>query len=55
MTRKTYGLIAGLIAAGVGAWWWRSRLAEALPQTEPGRATLIYDNTPRASTPDGNI
>jgi hypothetical protein len=55
LSRKTYGFIAGLIAAGVSAWWWRNRIATALSPYEAERGTVIFDNTPQASSPDGNI
>ena len=55
VNRRTYRLIAGLVAAGVGAWLWRNRTAAARPQFEAQRGTVILDNTPRASSLDGNI
>jgi hypothetical protein len=53
MTRKTYGMIAGAAAAGVGMWWWLTRTSSG--STSLDRPEVIFDNTPRASTPDGNI
>lgn len=55
MTRKTYGLIAGLIAAGVGTWWWRSRPGGAPAAEVDTHGTVIFNNTPQPSTPDGNL
>lgn len=55
MTRKTYGLLAGLIAAGVGTWLWRTRLATAAAGTSDDHGTVIFDNTPKPSTTDGNL
>ncbi len=53
MNRKTYGLVTGLIAIGVGTWWWRTRLSDGTQPEFDGRGTVIFDNTPHAS-PDGN-
>jgi hypothetical protein len=55
VTRKTYGLIAGLIAAGVGSWFWRSRRHPSAASGDAERGSVIFDNTPQASTPDGNL
>jgi hypothetical protein len=54
VTRKTYGLIAGLVGAGFGAWWWRARRAVS-SLSGGSKGTVIYENTPAASTPDGNL
>lgn len=45
MTRRTYGLLAGLTGSLVGLWWWRRRAANAeLGQLD--RGVVIYRNTP---------
>jgi hypothetical protein len=44
-----------LIAASVGTWFWRNRRSPASAGDEDSRGTLIFDNTPRPSTPDGNL
>jgi hypothetical protein len=35
-------------------WWWRTR-GMGFTSEEIGRGRVIFDNTPTASTPDGNI
>ena len=46
MTKKTYGLLAGV--AALGAWYWtRYRSQHAEPALD--RGTVIYDNTPTAT------
>jgi hypothetical protein len=53
VTRTGYGLIAGILGAGLTAWWWRRN--RALSSFAAGKGSVIFDNTPRASSPDGNI
>lgn len=43
-----------MVAAGVGMWWWRSRRGGTVIELVE-RGSVIFDNTPRASSPDGNI
>jgi len=43
VTRRAYGVIAGLI--GVGAWWWSRQRAASGPVPRD-RGTVIFDNTP---------
>jgi hypothetical protein len=50
-----YSLFAGLIAASVVAWYWRSRANRTGIPAADEYGTVIFDNTPRASTPDGNL
>jgi hypothetical protein len=47
-------LIAGIVGAGLGAWWWRARRAVSSFGRRP-QGTVIYDNTPTSSTPDGDL
>ncbi len=48
MTKRTYGILAGIIGTAMGTWWWRHRMhAEARPT--PERGTTILDNTPSAT------
>lgn len=54
MTRKTYGFLAGLVGAGLGAWWWLARRVVSSLRRDPS-GTVIYDNSPAATTPDGNL
>jgi hypothetical protein len=51
MNRRAYGLIAGLIGAGVAGWLWRKKMGGRM-QPVRDRGTVIFDNTPRASESD---
>jgi hypothetical protein len=45
MNRRAYGLIAGLIGAGMAGWLWsKRRNGRTQPVTD--RGTVIFDNTP---------
>jgi hypothetical protein len=47
MSRRTYGILAGVIGSALGAWWYsRRRAADA---TGADRGTVIFDNTPTAT------
>jgi hypothetical protein len=47
LTKRTYGILAGVIGSALGAWWYaRTRRASAI---DASRGTVIYDNTPRAT------
>ena len=51
MSKRTYGILAGVI--GFGAWWWsRQRLAARVAESAE-RGTVIFRNTP-APTPLSN-
>jgi hypothetical protein len=43
LSRRTYGILAGVI--GVGAWWW-SRLRARADAGASERGTTIFHNTP---------
>ena len=51
MSKRTFGILAGVVGSAVGAWLWnRQRLAlrnmaELTPAREHG--TVIFHNTPR--------
>ena len=48
MSRRTYGILAGVIGSALGAWWYsRRRPTVAGPNAE--RGTVIFDNTPTAT------
>jgi len=48
MSRRTYGILAGVIGSALGAWWYsRRRIGTAGNGRE--RGTVIYDNTPSAT------
>ena len=54
MSRKTYGIIAGIVGSALGAWYWnRYRLARGGRRNGNGtareRGTVIFDNTPSAT------
>jgi hypothetical protein len=46
MTRLHYGILLGLVGAGM-AWWQRSRMQAAKPHAS-SHGELIYSNTPIA-------
>ena len=48
MTKRTYGLLAGVIGSALGAWWYARRRA-ATGGSAVDRGTVIYDNTPSAT------
>ena len=47
MSRRTYGILAGVIGSALGAWWYSRRRTAAASVTD--RGTVIYDNTPTAT------
>lgn len=47
MTRRTYGVLAGLTGTLLSIMWWRSRSAE-LNERHHDRGVVIYRNTPVA-------
>lgn len=50
MSTRTYGMLAGLIGSALGAWWYSRRQAAA-PRTAPReRGTVIFENTPTATS-----
>ena len=58
VTKRTLGLLAGVVGSAVGVWWWgRQRsMAMANRQLTPARerGTVIFDNTPVAA-PEGAL
>jgi hypothetical protein len=52
MTKRTYGILAGVIGSALGAWWYRRRHSSPHLSTA-GRGTVIYDNTPTATPLSG--
>ena len=48
MTRRTYGILAGMIGSALGAWWYSRRLGAA-NRSAADRGTVIFDNTPAAT------
>ena len=48
MSRRTYGILAGVIGSALGAWWYSRRRTAGAGGTID-RGTVIYDNTPTAT------
>lgn len=46
MTRRTYGILAGMIGTAVGAWWWTRQRARVEAHPVHERGTTIFHNTP---------
>lgn len=57
MTRRTYGILAGMIGTAVGTWWWTRQRARNQAHLLPERGTTIFHNTPTptALSDDGVI
>lgn len=51
MTKRTYGILAGVIGSGLAAWWWARQRSGGAPA--PDRGTVIFDNTPTATPLSG--
>jgi hypothetical protein len=51
VTKKAYGLLAVIAGAAIGGWWWRSRSLGRSEYMDKG--TVIFDNTPHASSANG--
>lgn len=52
LSKRNYGILAGIIGSAFGAWWYRRRRGSSAAAMDR-RGTVIYDNTPIA--PDGII
>jgi hypothetical protein len=48
MTRRTYGILAGVVGSALGAWWY-SRRRSSLNGRAADRGAVIFDNTPTAT------
>jgi hypothetical protein len=47
MSKRSYGIIAGVIGSAVGAWWWSRQYALSMASSsETARGTVIFHNTP---------
>lgn len=53
MTKRTYGILAGMIGTAVGAWWWARQRTQAPAPATPERGTTIFHNTPTATELSG--
>jgi len=51
VSKRTFGILAGVVGSAVGAWWWnRQRVAqESVRQLTPARdhGTVIFHHTPQ--------
>ena len=56
MTKRTFGILAGVVGSAVGAWFWnRQRLAQRDAQEltqARDHGTVIFHNTPRPAEGD---
>ena len=56
MSKRTFGILAGVVGSAVGAWFWnRQRLAQRnVPEPTQSRdnGTVIFHNTPRPAESD---
>ena len=50
MSTRTYGILASVIGSAFGAWWLARRRAAAPVRNQVDRGTVIFDNTPTASS-----
>ena len=47
LSRRTYGILAGVIGSAVGAWWWSRQYALSVSaDSDSSRGTVIFHNTP---------
>jgi hypothetical protein len=53
MSRRTYGILAGVIGSALGAWWYSRHRTTASGHTNESRGTVIFDNTPTATPLSG--
>lgn len=51
MSKRTYGILAGVIGSAVGAWWWTRQ--RQVPGRTRSRGTVIFDNTPTPTALSG--
>lgn len=48
MSRRTYGILAGVIGSALGAWWYNRQRTRVVAAGR-NRGTVIFDNTPVAN------
>jgi Na+/glutamate symporter len=47
LSKRTYGILAGVIGSAVGAWWWSRQYAMSMQaESNNDRGTVIFHNTP---------
>ena len=52
MTKKRYGMLAGLAGAAFAAWWWRRHHSATGMGSDFDRGETIYSNSPLANEID---
>jgi hypothetical protein len=56
VTKRTWGILAGIAGSAFGAWYFRSRLGRRSSiSADRDRGTVIFDNTPTASGVDAIV
>jgi len=46
VSKRGYGILAGVIGSAIGAWWWKRQRAASMGAAERNRGTVIFHNTP---------
>jgi hypothetical protein len=49
VSKRTYGILAGVIGSAVGAWLWSRQRRNQTTGPVRERGTIIFDNTPTAA------
>jgi hypothetical protein len=45
VSRRTIGILAGVVGSGIAAWWWRTQRGSGQTlQPARDRGTVIFDN-----------
>jgi hypothetical protein len=58
VTRRTLGIMAGVVGSALGAWWWttqRRSHSDLSKASRRERGTVVFDNTPTPSDVDAII
>lgn len=57
MTKRTLGIVAGVVGSALGAWWLTAQRRGRGRMSEPSRnrGTVIFDNTPVPTDVDAII
>jgi len=58
VSKRTFGILAGIVGSAIGAWYFRGRNRVAARESgAPARdhGTVIFDNTPTAADTDAII
>jgi hypothetical protein len=51
LSKRTYGILAGVI--GFGAWWWSRHRVNPVSGAQTDRGRVIFHNTPESSALSG--